>query len=75
MKDKWYFQPYMLVIAFLCVGPFVLPLVWRNPRFSRRTKTFITILIIVLTCLLVVVLVKSLKSLYEYYNQMFQQLY
>jgi len=75
VKDKWYFQPYMLVIAFLCVGPFVLPLVWRNPRFSRRTKTFITVLIIVLTCLLGVVLVKSLKSLYEYYNQMFQQLY
>ena len=75
MKDKWYFQPYVLVIAFLSVGPFALPLVWRNPRFSRRSKTVITIIIIVLSYLLGVVLVKSVKSIYEYYNLMFQELY
>ena len=75
MKDKWYFQPYVLVIAFLSVGPFALPLVWRNPRFSRRSKTLISIAIIVLSYLLGVVLVKSVKSIYEYYNLMFQDLY
>ena len=45
-QDKWYFKPYVLIIAFLCVGPFVLPLVWFNPSFSRRKKVVVSIIIV-----------------------------
>ncbi len=74
MKAKWYFKPYALVIAFLCVGPFALPLAWFNPSFSRRKKIIISAIIIVLSWLLGVLFVKSLKSIYEYYSFIFQEL-
>ena len=40
-KEKWYFKPYAFVIAFICVGPFALPIVWINPRFSPQKKVII----------------------------------
>lgn len=74
MKEKWYFQPYALIIAFLCVGPLALPLVWLNPRFSLRGKTIISIIIVVLSYLLGILFVNSLKSIYKYYSLIFQEL-
>ena len=74
MKDKWYFKTHVLVIAFLCVGPFALPLVWLNPGFNKRNKTIISAIIIVVSYLLGVIFVKSLQSIYEYYNLMFREL-
>ena len=35
---KWYLKPYGLIIAFLCVGPFMLPLVWSQPNYSQKKK-------------------------------------
>ncbi len=48
-KTKWYFKTYWIVIAFLCIGPLALPMVWFNPRFSKKTKIIVTIIIIVLS--------------------------
>ncbi|MFH1578434.1 MAG: zinc ribbon domain-containing protein [Candidatus Omnitrophota bacterium] len=70
-QDKWYFKTRMLVIAFLCIGPFALPLVWLNPRFSQRTKIVISSIVIILTYYLVVSLINSLKSLNQYYQLIF----
>lgn len=72
LKDKWYFKPYALVIAFLCVGPFALPLVWCNPKYTPRTKIVISIVIIVLTLGLGILFVNAFKSLTVYYQEMFQ---
>ena len=74
MDKKWYFKPYAVVIAFLCVGPFALPLVWFNPGLSRRNKTVVTVIIIVVSYLLGILLVHSLKSIYEYYTFLYQEL-
>ena len=71
---KWYFKTSMLVIAFLCVGPFALPLVWLNPRFSRSKKIVISAIIIILSYYLGILFVNSLKSLRSYY-ELLQQLY
>jgi inhibitor of cysteine peptidase len=35
-QEKWYFRTYWLVIALFCIGPFALPLLWFNPRFSLK---------------------------------------
>ncbi|MDD5505458.1 MAG: hypothetical protein PHR73_01725 [Candidatus Omnitrophica bacterium] len=65
---KWYFRTWALVISFLSVGPFMLPLVWVNPGFSKKTKVIISEMIIILSCLLTAVFLKSLDSLNEYYK-------
>jgi hypothetical protein len=65
---KWHFRTSVLVIAFLCVGPLALPLVWINPRFSRAAKIIITLIMIILSYCLWIMFVKSLKSMEEYYD-------
>jgi len=67
-KGKWYFKNWSLVISFLCVGPFMLPLVWSNPHLDKKAKIIITAVIVVLTYLLVVVSLKSLKTITDYYQ-------
>ncbi|MFH1202411.1 MAG: hypothetical protein V1674_05940 [Candidatus Omnitrophota bacterium] len=69
-KGKWYFRTPTLIIAFLCVGPFMLPLVWCNPHFSPRKKIIISVIIAILTYLLVVMMVDSLRSINKYYRLM-----
>jgi hypothetical protein len=58
---KWYFKTSTLIAAFLCVGPFALPLLWFNPRFSKRNKIIITVIVIILIYYLGAAFVNSLK--------------
>ena len=52
IKSKWYHTTVAVLIMLACLGPFGLPVVWGNPRYSRFTKIWITILVIVVTVLL-----------------------
>jgi len=70
--EKWYFKASVLVIAFLCVGPFALPLVWFNPRFSKKAKIIISVIVIILSYYLGSLLFNSLKSIARYYGAIFQ---
>jgi len=46
-RPKWYYRPvWVLVLLFLVLGPFGLPYLWRSPRFSRRWKVVLTVLVI-----------------------------
>jgi len=45
-----------LVVAFLSVGPFALPLLWYNPRYKTITKLVLTVLVISLSVLAYVVI-------------------
>ena len=74
-ETKWYFKTYWIVIAFLCVGPLALPLVWLNPRFSRGKKIIVTIIIIILSYYLGFMLINSLRSIKNYYGIIFQNNY
>jgi len=71
-QGKWYFKTSTLVIAFLCIGPFALPLVWFNPRFSQKAKIIISAIIIILSYFLGVLLFNSLKSIISYYRIIFE---
>lgn len=71
-QEKWYFRNYTLVIAFLCIGPFALPLVWFNPRFSQKTKIIISAIIIILSYSLGFMFFNSLRSITKYYKIIFQ---
>ena len=51
-KGKWYQATAFIVIALLCIGPFALPLVWFNPRYSKTVRIIVTVVVVVLTILL-----------------------
>ena len=67
-RTKWYFKTSLIVIVFLSIGPFALPLVWLNPRFSQKTKIIVTIVMIILSWYLGTLLINSLGSLKQYYG-------
>ncbi len=48
-KTKWYYSTSAIVIGLLVLGPFALPLVWRNPKYELITKIIITIVVIGVT--------------------------
>jgi hypothetical protein len=53
-KPKWYYNVwFVLIMLFFVIGPFGLPLVWRNPRFARGTKVLLTLVMVVYTVALV----------------------
>jgi hypothetical protein len=52
-KAPWYFKLPTVVIAVLLLGPFAIPLVWKNPAITKRSKILISILIIALTVWLI----------------------
>ena len=72
--EKWYFKTNVLVIAFLCIGPLALPLVWFNPRLGRKQKVVISSAVIILSYLLSTLLTRSLRSIFDYYQQLIRLL-
>ena len=46
-RGKWYFSNTTAVVAVLAVGPFALPLIWLNPRFSLVTRLVVTAVVLV----------------------------
>lgn len=72
VKDKWYFTTYILVIAFVCVGPLAIFLACLNPNYSIKKKIVISMIMIILSILLGVVFTASVKSILNYYNEIFK---
>ncbi len=64
-KSKWYHSPLTLIAAILCIGPFALPLVWTNKRYSITTKAIITTAITGLTVFLFYVMMKMYMGLLD----------
>ena len=69
--EKKYFKTCFLLIAFLVVGPFALPLLWLNPRFSQKTKIIVSVIVIIISYYLWTMFVNSLNSVSKYYQQIF----
>jgi hypothetical protein len=63
VKTKWYFSTTTLVTALIFLGPFAIPLILLNPRFSKMTKIVIVIMAVALTV-----------WLYSFTKDVFQQL-
>ena len=71
-ETRWYFKTSWLVIAFLSVGPLALPIVWFNPRFSKKTKFIVTVIVIIVTYFLWILVGNALKSIKQYYDVIFK---
>jgi len=53
-KIKWYYRPIpVLVLLFIVIGPFALPLLYKSPHFSKFWKVLLTILVVIFTCYLI----------------------
>jgi len=74
-QKKWYFKTWSLIVSFFFVGPFMLPLVWVNPSFSKKKKIIVSVAVVILTFLLTAVFLKSLKSLNNYYQFLQNEIY
>ena len=68
---KWFFRPASIVLSFLFIGPFALPLIWFHPHLSRAKKIVISVVIIVITYYLSIATYNSLLKIGEYYKQIF----
>ena len=69
-KVEWYFRTGNIVIFFLFVGPFVLPLVWFHPTYKKITKIIVSAVIVVITALFAVLLIKFVPAIFDYYRQL-----
>ena len=50
----WYYRPWaVVVLLFLVLGPFGLPLLWKSPSFTRGWKIVLTVAMAIYTVLLV----------------------
>ena len=70
-KTIWYFRSSTLVMGFLALGPlapFILPLVWFNPKLSSSKKVVYSIIILVLSAVMIKLTINALENLSEYYK-------
>jgi len=73
-SNEWYLKTYWFVIGLLTVGPLALPLLWINPRYTKRRKIIVSIVVVVLSYFLFVGTMKTLQTLKEYYNLLLQDI-
>jgi hypothetical protein len=62
-QKKWYFSTTALVISVLVLGPFAIPLVWKNPKYTLNVKITITAIILILTVALTILLGYSVMAI------------
>ena len=66
-KPKWYYNVWVtLCMLFFVLGPFGLPLVWKNPHFSRVVKMVLTLVMIAYTVLLVQLTIRAVQTSLEH---------
>jgi len=68
-KTPWYAKAPTLIISFLTVGPFALPLVWFNPAYSRRKKIIVTVIVLALTYALAAAVFHAVGTIIALYKQ------
>jgi hypothetical protein len=61
------------LVATVVVGPFALPLLWRNPRFKRSTKIIGSVVVIALTVGLLIFSKMVLTPMYDQVNELLEQ--
>ena len=62
-KSRWHQSTTAVVIALLSVGPFALPLVWFNRRYSIVTKIIFTVIVLAATALLMHLVISTYRGL------------
>ena len=67
-KVKWYLRPITVVLLlFLVLGPFGLPLLYRSPKFNKTLRIILTIVVVIYTSYLIFA---SLEIAREFYKRL-----
>jgi hypothetical protein len=62
---KWYLRPISVVLLlFFVLGPFGLPLLYKSPKFTKKLKIVLTVVVIIYTTYLIIVSVEIGRKLY-----------
>ena len=70
---RWYARPWViLVLLFVVLGPFALPLLWRSPSFSRPMKLVLTVLTVAYTVQLVVLSLHTVETAMRNVDELLQ---
>ena len=65
-KPRWHQNVwFVLFMLFFVIGPFGLPLVWKNPRFPRWVKVALTLAMVVYTVALIDVTVRAFRAVMQ----------
>ena len=67
-KTQWYFGTSFMIIAFFCVGPLMLPLIWWRPQTTLAWKIGLTVGILVISWILFQATMESIRTFKEYYK-------
>ncbi len=66
-RIPWYYKPWIVIaLLFLVLGPFGLPLVFKNPYFGRRAKVFLTVATLAYTAYLIWGTIKIIQAILNY---------
>jgi len=57
---------FIIIMAFVVLGPFVIPLLWKSPDFSKEIKYILTVVIIIYTLILLSIPYLFLRKVYQY---------
>ena len=65
-KVKWYLRKTSVILSlFFVLGPLGLPLLYKSPKFSRKVKIILTIVVIIYTSYLVFASLEVARELYR----------
>jgi hypothetical protein len=67
-REHWCFRPGFMLLTFLCVGPFMLPLVWLHPTMARRSKAVWTAVITAVSVAAGWASYVAMTKIWEYYK-------
>ena len=70
-KVPWYLEPWMVILLlFLVLGPFGLPLLYKSPKFNKPWKVLLTLLMILYTGYLVIATIKITETISARFAQL-----
>ena len=62
-RPRWYYRSWwVLLVLFVVLGPFGLPLLWKSPSFSRWSKIALTVAVAAYTILLVEAVLIAIRA-------------
>ena len=68
-KTVWYSKFWVIIVAFLCIGPFAIPLVWTNKQYSLNKKITLTAIMLALSAVLIYFAYKSVLTMIGIYKE------
>ena len=66
VKVGWYLNPIsVILLLFIVLGPFALPVLYKSPKFSKALKTILTVAVLVYTLFMIFASLEIRRELYQ----------